>query len=160
MAAAVNPHPRVAVIGIISDDQGRVCAGRRIGPLGGGGHLEYGEDIFACVERETLEETGLVVRGLKVVGVTNDVFVENNKHYITIWTICERADPEQQPERLEPNKCEGWAWKGWDEIKADASDDEKAEEKNLFLPLANLVRDFPDIDVIVASALADKAQQR
>ncbi|KAK3389475.1 NUDIX hydrolase domain-like protein [Podospora didyma] len=149
-------NPRVAVIGIISDTEGRVVAGQRIGPLGGGqwsfpgGHLEFGEDIFACVERETLEETGLVIRGVKVVGVTNDLFVENNKHYITIWAQCERIDPEQQPQRLEPNKCEGWAWTSWEDIKAKAASEEQAKE--LFLPLLNLVRGNPRIDKDVAAS--------
>ena len=32
-----NPDPRVAVIAVIDDGHGRVVAGRRIGPLGGGG---------------------------------------------------------------------------------------------------------------------------
>lgn len=60
--------------------------------------MEYGEDIFTCVERETLEETGLVVRGVKVVGVTNDIFVEAGKHYITIFAKCDRVDKSQEPE--------------------------------------------------------------
>jgi ADP-ribose pyrophosphatase YjhB (NUDIX family) len=63
-----------------------------------GGHLEFGESIFSCVERETLEESGLVVRGVRTVGVTNDFFVENNLHYITVWAICERVDEEQEPQ--------------------------------------------------------------
>lgn len=33
-----------------------------------------------------------------MVGVTNDFFVENNLHYITVWARCERVDKEQQPE--------------------------------------------------------------
>jgi 8-oxo-dGTP diphosphatase len=63
-----------------------------------GGHLEQQEDFFACVERETLEETGLVVRCLKVIGVTNDKFPEANKHYVTVFTKCVRQDPKQQPQ--------------------------------------------------------------
>ncbi|KAM7190113.1 NUDIX hydrolase domain-like protein [Rhypophila sp. PSN 637] len=175
MASAVNP-PRVAVVAIISDNQGRVVIGRRIGPLGGGqwafpgGHIEYGEEIFECVERETLEETGLAIRGVKVIAVTNDVFVEANKHYITIFTKCERVDQTQQPQRLEPNKCEGWSWKSWDEIKtlasdalaaADTADDtvngvnNKSQKRSseLFLPVVNLVRDNPHIDELVAGAI-------
>jgi 8-oxo-dGTP diphosphatase len=57
-----------------------------------GGHLEQQEDFFACVERETLEETGLVVRCLKVIGVTNDKFPE------AVFTKCVRQDPKQQPQ--------------------------------------------------------------
>ena len=33
----LTKNPRVAVIGIISNGRGQVVAGRRIGPLGGGG---------------------------------------------------------------------------------------------------------------------------
>ena len=63
-----------------------------------GGHLDYGEEIFACAERETLEETGLVVRGVRIIATTNDIFVESSKHYITLFVQCERVDPQQQPQ--------------------------------------------------------------
>jgi ADP-ribose pyrophosphatase YjhB (NUDIX family) len=53
---------------------------------------------MACVERETLEETGLVVRGIRIVGVTNDKFTEADKHYVTLFAKCERVDKEQQPQ--------------------------------------------------------------
>ncbi|KAK3356520.1 NUDIX hydrolase domain-like protein [Lasiosphaeria hispida] len=136
--------PRVAVIAIIRDHQGRVCTGRRIGALGGGqlsfpgGHLELGEGIFACVEREALEESGLVIRGVQVIGVTNDFFVKNNKHYITIFAECEQLDLKQQPQRLEPEKCEGWGWMSWEELEALAKNESTSEE--LFLPVVNLIR--------------------
>jgi 8-oxo-dGTP diphosphatase len=74
-------------------------ATRSIGQWGfPGGHLEQYEDFFTCVERETLEETGLKIRGIKMVGTTNDKFPKSNKHYVTIFTHCERKDPSQQPE--------------------------------------------------------------
>ncbi len=63
-----------------------------------GGHLDFGETIFACAERETLEETGLVVRGVEIIATTNDVFAEANKHYISIFAKCERINPAQQPQ--------------------------------------------------------------
>jgi len=53
---------------------------------------------MACVERETREETGLVVRGVKIVAVTNDKFTEANKHYVTMFAKCERVDKQQLPE--------------------------------------------------------------
>lgn len=63
-----------------------------------GGHLEQGEEFFHCVERETLEETGLQIRATKIVGLTNDIFPELNKHYVTVFTKGERIDPHQQPQ--------------------------------------------------------------
>jgi ADP-ribose pyrophosphatase YjhB (NUDIX family) len=63
-----------------------------------GGHLEYGEDFTTCAARETLEETGLEVKPVKVVAVTNDVFEEEEKHYITLFVYCEMVDPSAVPE--------------------------------------------------------------
>ncbi|KAK8070276.1 NUDIX hydrolase domain-like protein [Apiospora phragmitis] len=140
-------HPRVGIFAIIADEQGRILIGRRLSALGRGhwgfpgGHLEQGEDFADCVERETLEETGLRIRAGRVVGLTNDRFPELDKHYITVFMKCERRDPQQLPQRLEPNKCEGWTWKSWPEIQAMANREGGAEE--LFLPVENLVRENP-----------------
>ncbi|KAF2689005.1 hypothetical protein K458DRAFT_399856 [Lentithecium fluviatile CBS 122367] len=150
-------HPRVAVIAIVSDEDGRVVAGKRLSTLGigqwsfPGGHVDQGEDLFACAERETFEETGLKIRATKIVTVTNDIFVEENKHYISIFMKCERIDPRQQPQRIEPNKCEGWYWKSWQDIKAMVDSEGKPQ---VFLPVQNLVRDNPQIDIMVSSGLS------
>lgn len=72
-----------------------------------GGHLEHGESFFACAERETLEETGLKVRGVRVLDVTNDIFPEG-KHYITIFVLCEMlevAEPQVRPTGPYPFPC-------------------------------------------------------
>lgn len=50
-----------------------------------GGHLDYGETPEECGRRETLEETGLVAGPLELVGVTNDVFPEIERHFLTLW---------------------------------------------------------------------------
>lgn len=63
-----------------------------------GGHLEFGETPLQCAERETLEETGLVVKARKIVAVTNDVFEESGKHYITLFVVCKRVDETQEPQ--------------------------------------------------------------
>ena len=62
-----------------------------------GGHLDLGESYFACAERETLEETGLVVRAEKLITVTNDIFDPASKHYITIFVLCRAVDVNQEP---------------------------------------------------------------
>lgn len=129
-----------------------------------GGNLDFGEDIFACVQRETLEETGLKVRPKKVIAYTNDVQKEAGKHEVTLYVLCEREDASQQPEvrtwtplvkltprrsivadlnillqLKEPEKCEGWEWKAWKEITA-------LGEGQLFTPTLNLVRTEPNLD--------------
>jgi 8-oxo-dGTP diphosphatase len=50
-----------------------------------GGHLDFGESPADCAARETAEEAGLEVTNLEFVAVTNDVFEERGKHYVTIW---------------------------------------------------------------------------
>ena len=49
-----------------------------------GGHLEFGETIENCAKREVYEETGLVITDVTVAGITNDIFSEEETHYITI----------------------------------------------------------------------------
>ena len=50
---------------------------------------------------------------------------------------------------MEPEKCEGWEWKSWDEIRALVQTEGKSQ---VFLPVANLVRDNPQIHVRVNGA--------
>lgn len=57
-----------------------------------GGHLDFGESLEACAARETLEETGVSVTAVEFVAVTNDVFEETGKHYLTIWMHGEAND--------------------------------------------------------------------
>lgn len=56
--------------------------------------------------------------------VTEDRFPEG-KHYLTTFVIA--AAPEGEPRNLEPQKCDGWEWFGWDALPAP-----------LFLPLQSL----------------------
>mgnify|MGYP001428850586 FL=1 len=56
-----------------------------------------GESFFSCAERETLEETGLVVKAEKVIAATNDIFDPKSKHYITVFVKCRRVDETQEP---------------------------------------------------------------
>lgn len=104
MSTTASPNPRVGVAAIIANAQGQIVSGKRQGSHGAGtwqlpgGHLEYGESFFACAEREVLEETGLRVRGVKVAAVTNDIFADQGKHYITIFVKCEMEDATAQPE--------------------------------------------------------------
>ncbi|KAH7109302.1 NUDIX hydrolase domain-like protein [Dendryphion nanum] len=150
--ACEGHHPRVAVIAVISDREGRIVTGRRLGPLGTGqfsfpgGHLDQGEDLFTCAERETFEETGLKIHATKIIAVTNDWFVDANKHYVSIFVQAKRVDAEQEPQTLEPNKCEAWIWKSWQEIRSLVNENNSRE---VFLPVANLVRQNSNIESMI-----------
>ena len=54
-----------------------------------GGHLDFGESPAECAARETREETGVAIRNIEFVAVTNDVLPDTRRHYITVWM---RAD--------------------------------------------------------------------
>jgi 8-oxo-dGTP diphosphatase len=105
-------RPKVG-IGVAVVREGKFLLGKRRGAHGEGswafpgGHLEYGETPEACAMRELEEETGLKARSLKVSSWTNDIF-ENGQQYITIFFLVEQFEGE--PQRLEPDKCEGWSW--------------------------------------------------
>jgi 8-oxo-dGTP diphosphatase len=50
-----------------------------------GGHLEYGESSQAYALREVQEETGVTITDITFCTITNDIFEEEGKHYVTIW---------------------------------------------------------------------------
>jgi 8-oxo-dGTP diphosphatase len=50
-----------------------------------GGHLEFGETPEECAIREAYEETAVNIDSLAFRGITNDIFRESEKHYVTLW---------------------------------------------------------------------------
>ncbi len=125
-------RPKVGV-GVIIIKDGKVLLGKRKNAHGDGtwsfpgGHLEFGESIETCAEREVLEEVGIKIRNLRIGTYTNDVFDKENKHYITLYVIAEHASGE--PRAMEPEKCERWEWFEFGKLP-----------KPLFLPLQNLIK--------------------
>ncbi len=98
-----------------------------------GGHLEFGETIEEGAKREVLEETGLNIKNIRIAGITNDIFPNEDKHYITIWCISDWDSGE--PVIMEPDKFLGLEWKDFNTLP-----------KNLFLPWSELLKsDFVQI---------------
>lgn len=108
-----------------------------------GGHLEFGESLEECASRELFEETGIDIPPHRMRHLTtgNSVFGEGGKtyHYITIFMGCGLVDSEE-PELMEPEKCEGWHWINWDEMKTLSKGEDVNDELfgELFVPLQNL----------------------
>lgn len=111
-------RPSVGVGCIVVKD-GLVLVGKRRGSHGEGtwaflgGHLEWGETPEECAVRETLEETGLAVRSPKIIGVTNDFFEKEDKHYVTVFVRTEWVSGEP---RLADPAHEEFRWCLPDEI--------------------------------------------
>ena len=79
-----------------------------------GGHLEFGESFEETVRREVKEETTLRIKNIRFGAVTNDLFADEDKHYVTIWMI---SDYESGTEYItEPDKCIGQAWHTFDDL--------------------------------------------
>lgn len=103
-----------------------------------GGHLEYGETIEDCAIRELYEESWLIAKPADVIVfcTLNEIYPNNQKHYINITTLITRFS--WSVENKEPEKLEKWEWMSWDDIKA-------LWNKN-FLPIQELIKKYPDFD--------------
>lgn len=126
--------PRVPYVGVgcVLMRAGRILLVRRQGAHGAGswstpgGHLDFGESPADCAARETLEETGIAPSRVKFLAITNDVFTDADKHYVTIWMLA-------VPDEAEATICapEEIAEVGWF--------DPEDLPSPLFLSLSNLL---------------------
>ncbi|KAJ1728279.1 hypothetical protein LPJ61_004118, partial [Coemansia biformis] len=89
-----------------------------------GGHLEFGESWERCAEREILEECGVHILRPQHAATTNDIFNDDNKHYVTVFMAAEldvhaldEAGEPQSVRLMEPHKCARWLWITWDELR-------------------------------------------
>lgn len=122
-------YPRVGIGVLIFNSSNQLLLGKRINVHGSntwgpaGGHLEWGKTFEACAVRETYEETGLEVVNPQLVGVTNDVFENEEKHYVSIFmkVVCSST---QVVVNKEPHKIDEWKWFDIEQLP-----------ENLFLPL-------------------------
>ncbi len=118
---------RVGVgVGVMLLNGNRVLLGRRrggpgkaSGPLGGagtwsmpGGKLEFGESFEEAARRETLEESGIRLRSMRVIGINNDR--AGDAHFVTIGLLSEDFDGE--PAVMEPDKMTEWGWFALDSL--------------------------------------------
>lgn len=103
--------PRIGIAVLIKNDQGQILLGRRRHAHGKatwappGGHLDFGETPEDGAKREALEETGIVLQRVRFLGITNDFFETEQKHYLSLFM---EGKTSAAPQNLEPHKCEGW----------------------------------------------------
>ena len=112
-----TPIPQVGVA-VVLRRQREVLRGRRQGSHGAGewafpgGKLDYGEHPLACAARELEEESGLTAANFHALPFwSNDIFVVDEKHFLTLFIVCDYRGGE--PERCEPSKCLAWRWAAW-----------------------------------------------
>ncbi len=115
----MKERPKIGV-GVCILKDGKVLLGKRLNSHGQGtwafpgGHLEFGETVSECAQREVAEETGIQITNIRRGPYVEDFFLAENKHYITLIIMADwRAG---DPVVLEPNKCEQWQWFEWDDL--------------------------------------------
>ncbi len=95
----MTARPSVGV-GVVVTRGDHVLLVRRRWPPGAGtwstpgGYLDYGETPAECAVREAAEETGVRVESPRFVAVTNDLFPEDGRHFVTIWMEAAHAGGE------------------------------------------------------------------
>ncbi len=110
-------------VGVCIINKGKFLIGKRLGKHGKntyafpGGHMEYGESWFDTAKREVKEETNLDIVDMTFFGITNDIYEETKKHYITIFVLAKYEGDEVI--NCEPEKCSGWNWVTINEVKGD-----------------------------------------
>jgi 8-oxo-dGTP diphosphatase len=124
-------YPQVGVT-VIIEEKGKVLLIQRRCAHGAGswstpgGHLEFGESPEHCAIRETLEEVGIEIGNVRFVAVTNDIFKDSGKHYITLWM---RADHlSGKPRIAAEQEVAEVGWFNWEFLPSP-----------LFVPLENLM---------------------
>ena len=112
-------RPSVGIGVIIIKDNTVLCAKRK-GEHGNGtwgflgGHLEYGESWDECARRETLEEVNISIKNIRFGTVTNVIFKNEEKHYISIIMVSDYDSGEVRI--MEPDKFEKLEWHTWDNL--------------------------------------------
>jgi 8-oxo-dGTP diphosphatase len=114
-----KPNVRVG-IGVFVFKDGTFLVQKRKGSHGEGswslpgGHLEFGESFEDTAHREVLEEAGITIKNVRFGAITNDLFIDDNKHYVTIWMLSDWNQGEVQ--NNEPEKCTEQAWVTFDTL--------------------------------------------
>ncbi len=97
-----------------------------------GGHLEFGESWEDGVRRETLEEVGVEIANIRFLAATNDVFEQEEKHYVTIFMVADLDSGEAT--LLEPDSADSLDWFTYETMPS-----------NIFLPITNLRNTYPNL---------------
>lgn len=125
-------RPKVGV-GVFVRKDGRILMQKRQGSHGSGcwslpgGHLEFAEEVETCARRETKEELDIEITNFSLGPFTNDIFVEEDKHYITLFVVSDYHSGEVKIN--EPEKTIEFGWFEWGNLPSP-----------LFLPLVNLLK--------------------
>ena len=119
MKSGLGTEPPKVGVGVMILKDGKVLLGKRKNAHGEGeyantgGHVEPLESLVETAKRETMEEAGITIKNVRLLSVSN-IREYAPKHYIDIGFVAEWESGE--PEVLEPDKREDWAWYDLDDL--------------------------------------------
>ncbi|MPN45450.1 hypothetical protein SDC9_193017 [bioreactor metagenome] len=61
-----------------------------------------------------MEETGIKIKNISLITITNDIYKKENKHYLTIFMSADYKSGEVT--LTEPDVFEKWQWFEWDKL--------------------------------------------
>ncbi len=75
-----------------------------------GGHIEFNESPYDTARRETYEEVGIKIKNIMFMGITNDIFKKEKKHYITLWFAADYSSGKVK-HNCEYDEVDWFSWK-------------------------------------------------
>ncbi len=96
-------NPSLATDGLVSDSEKGILLARRSGePFMGkwclpGGFVDYGERVEDALRREFMEETGLKVEPIRIIGVYSKPDRDPRKHVVNISWFCRITGGKMKP---------------------------------------------------------------
>ena len=132
-------YARVGV-GVLIKKDNMILLGKRIHENGDspwgfpGGQVEFFEPVMDAAQREVYEETGLNVKDLELVAYTDDLFREENQHFVTIVFVAGNFIGDLHLK--EPTKFEKWDWFSWNNLPSPLAEPMLQLLKQNFDPFA------------------------
>jgi len=92
-----------------------------------GGKLNFQENLKEGAIREVFEETGIKVRNLKVISLSNDIV--SDAHFVTIGFLAEEFEGKAQV--MEPDEITEWKWFNLDDLPS-----------SLYFPSEKIIKNY------------------
>jgi len=94
-----------------------------------GGKLDFHEGLKEAAVREVFEETGMKVKDIEIISVSNEIVPD--KHFVTIGFLCN--DFEGEPKVMEPDEITEWQWFDLNNLPS-----------KVFSPSAKILKNYSD----------------